>query len=733
MTIQSDMALMAAGSYWDVRIPNLDNDSDNRAPTPPGWRVLTQYDRSDSGPNAVTGFSARVYENIATGEIVISYAGTEFDTNSIGLAADFLSGNVPLALGKYGSQALAAAKLYQEVKADQDLSDNISFTGHSLGGGLASMMAVWFNRPAHVFAAAPFQASADATQITLLAFSQPALYQVKGLLTQQGIALDPALDSYNPLTDFATREANVIAYAIKGELLENNLGFLNWIEGSQNPLFTNPAITLSDGDKHSIDLHVAALLSYKFQTEAGKIPTALERMMDKKLYGGDVLGNQQVIITKLIRNEVGVLNDSGAQVLAPNGMLSAFANDLQKLGTTVAGLSVAAQNAIIAQGIEWYYWQSNNYGGQEFFTQSGNLLQYTTAQGAGLDGALNKAFQYTSKWIEGLSNTSGLPAVPLYAIRANYDQWNVVANTDGTAATANAKDNNKTQIFIGNWEVDTFTGGNFDDAFFAGDGADTLDGGTGNDSLYGGNGQDTYQFSGSFGLDTVHDADGLGHIVLNGRTLSGAGTLVTTASIGQPYTIWYDDSQAGQRITYHYQTVKHELVITQTSTQTGSSSNNSIYIKNYTDNKLGISAPQATTVPTPTVQTTYNLSTQAGCNAFNMADTLGSNANLNIENAATAYNANTQSLEPIMRSFAGVYTGSGNDVVQGGQANAISSVLYSSAFAGDGRRSLGCNQHRKYYKKHSCLGSKHAGYRQKWHSKLPSTVQNTHSVKVAEI
>lgn len=104
MTIQSDMALMAAGSYWDIRKFGTSVDGtpfDNRAPIPSGWKVLTQYDRSDSGPNAATGFSARVYENIVTGEIVISYGGTEFNTSSFGLAADFLSGNVPLALGKY--------------------------------------------------------------------------------------------------------------------------------------------------------------------------------------------------------------------------------------------------------------------------------------------------------------------------------------------------------------------------------------------------------------------------------------------------------------------------------------------------------------------------------------------------------------------------------------------------------------------------------------------------------
>ena len=156
MTRESVLALLAAGSYWDIRGGRefeLDvQDTDNRAPLPEGWKVLTQFDKSDSGPTAVTGFSARVYQNTSTNEIVISYAGTEFGAeSSVGTKADFANGNVPLALGDYGSQAYRAAALYQEVK-EAGLTNNIAFTGHSLGGGLASIMAVWFNRPAYVYA-----------------------------------------------------------------------------------------------------------------------------------------------------------------------------------------------------------------------------------------------------------------------------------------------------------------------------------------------------------------------------------------------------------------------------------------------------------------------------------------------------------------------------------------------------------------------------------------------------
>lgn len=233
MTTQSDMALMAAGSYWDIRREddlNTPIDESNRSPLPEGWLVVPRYDISESGFNTDSGFSARVYQNVASGEIVISFAGTEFDTESAGLIADFVNGNIPLALGRYGEQALAAAELYQRVKADPTLSDNISFTGHSLGGGLASIMAVWFNRPAYVFAPAPFQASADSNQptSTVVAYAMQTVMQiVRSSLNN----VDPSFANYNPVTDFSSREANVQAWTIKGELLEANLGVFNWIEG----------------------------------------------------------------------------------------------------------------------------------------------------------------------------------------------------------------------------------------------------------------------------------------------------------------------------------------------------------------------------------------------------------------------------------------------------------------------------------------------------------------------
>ncbi|WP_077001411.1 putative Ig domain-containing protein [Variovorax sp. KK3] len=69
--------------------------------------------------------------------------------------------------------------------------------------------------------------------------------------------------------------------------------------------------------------------------------------------------------------------------------------------------------------------------------------------------------------------------------------------------------------------ADTLTGGQGSDHLQGDSGNDSLDGGEGNDTLLGGTGSDTYRFVGSWGADTVIDADGAGAIEVDGTVLQG--------------------------------------------------------------------------------------------------------------------------------------------------------------------------------------------------------------------
>jgi len=122
----------------------------------PAWTELASLSR----PHTASGFGATVYQGPTTpndgSEVVIAFRGTDFDG---GMRNDFIFGNTAY-FGVYNSQIREAIEVISDVM-DAFPGARIKLTGHSLGGGLASLMAVYFNLPAFVFAPAPFQAAAD--------------------------------------------------------------------------------------------------------------------------------------------------------------------------------------------------------------------------------------------------------------------------------------------------------------------------------------------------------------------------------------------------------------------------------------------------------------------------------------------------------------------------------------------------------------------------------------------
>ncbi|OGT02211.1 MAG: hypothetical protein A2Z65_02000 [Gallionellales bacterium RIFCSPLOWO2_02_58_13] len=154
MLTTNDYALFAANAYaTSINVVS----TANTIAVPDNWKILdaTRTYGNDGVRNA-TGFLARAYEN--GGEIVIAYAGTTWEEGMETL--DWKNGNIPGATGtSLAKQIFDAAKFYLDVKAAHPGME-ITFTGHSLGGGLASLMAVYFGKPAYTFDEAPFERSA---------------------------------------------------------------------------------------------------------------------------------------------------------------------------------------------------------------------------------------------------------------------------------------------------------------------------------------------------------------------------------------------------------------------------------------------------------------------------------------------------------------------------------------------------------------------------------------------
>ena len=107
------------------------------------------------GLNTGQGFYAELYKNSQAKEIVMTIRGTDFDSKD---KSDFIS-DIQLALGRTPNQLEKARDAYErfKVSARREVGSGYAgyLTGHSLGGGLASLLSatmrglstVTFNAP----------------------------------------------------------------------------------------------------------------------------------------------------------------------------------------------------------------------------------------------------------------------------------------------------------------------------------------------------------------------------------------------------------------------------------------------------------------------------------------------------------------------------------------------------------------------------------------------------------
>lgn len=99
-----------------------------------------------------TGTSATAFKDKNTGEVIISYTGTNKDTDKMN---DIVESDIgEIAMGLSAEHYKPAYKFYEEIK--EKYGDNIVLTGHSLGGNIAQRVALEYNVPKTVvYNAAP--------------------------------------------------------------------------------------------------------------------------------------------------------------------------------------------------------------------------------------------------------------------------------------------------------------------------------------------------------------------------------------------------------------------------------------------------------------------------------------------------------------------------------------------------------------------------------------------------
>lgn len=620
MTTTIEYALMSGRAYQTTRAPN----GINWLPVPTGWSEFLHVP-NDTLPST-GGFEMSAFQNIANpNEIVISFAGTGPGWG------DWTHGNTPLALGLLATQLNEAADYYLQIKA-QNPDANITLTGHSLGGGLAALIAVMFDETAVTFDQAPFNQSAlffsqtsptgevTTTSVALALRQYLADHTSNTMLAKLDAYIAANTNNSNPIAGdtVAGRADNVTDINVQGEILSGL--FFNRI-GTQTDLLSSHA-NVSAIDLHSITLLTAFLQSGDTAASTAtnhtlgqvtfKLVNLLQMIFDTNLYYNDPNNLNpnapENFLERIVKHEAG-----NGTALPADAMVTRFTSDLWKLAQD-GGLTMTDGNptnatlnkvskTLIAFAMQFYYEDTANAK-----DATKELFKDLSTAGAGSNGItfdiadvskdikaaidanqnidLTKAKGYELYFQAYLNNIANFTIEEMQLIQTllpTMRDWYVQAGATGMTATGShnrhafmlggtTNDNliggNKSDLLVGNAGNDTLYGGDGDDVILGGANLDTLHGDAGNDVLLGGNDVDI--LDGGEGNDQLKGGAGLDVYQFNGTY----GTDIITDSDGQG-SITIDNTpitggkQIGDNRVYQTDDKQHTYVYVSGNKDTG--------------------------------------------------------------------------------------------------------------------------------------------------------------------
>ena len=521
----------------------------NQIPIPTGWIEERPWIKD----LAFTGFSAGVYKNGS--DIVISYAGT----NELKIT-DIASGNFPAFTGLPSPQVWEAMKLYLQVLQDNP-GANITFTGHSLGGGLASMMGIFFDRQARVFDAAPFKAGA---------VSAIALAEYKIRMTTNGLS-NAAFESYRSAisSQYAIRERNVFGTYLQGEFVSYLRNPLTTI-GLNLPVATGPT-TAGALDLHSMTLLASMERSAGFADAVRKLPSLIAQIFDGGLYYRDPGISQdpnfidRVYIAQVSNTATPLLDRFGVDAIQLTAAGGATSDSAMQKALTIAALD--------------YYNYKTPANATGLFTTNSGAVNFNLADVGVAVGSLKSP----TKLADALALLAGKDGDAAKSAAASITRWHVQS---GTGAMTWAGSDDLADVAVGGTAGDTLNGGGGNDLLVGLGGADSLLGGTGTDALVGGVGNDTldggaeadlYVVAAYAGTDTITSSEAADQLKLDGRVLNGDGTLI---SDGTSLKLWMDFATPGAPITYRYEVPAQKLTVV--------GAGSVVVINDYVDGDVGI-------------------------------------------------------------------------------------------------------------------------------------------------
>ena len=514
MATDIEYAIMAGRAYISTR------GKVNRFPVPQDWTQIP-----NSHATASSGFEAVSFQK--GDEIVISFAGT--DPGFVLTSKDWWT-NFELTKGECVRQLCDAAVYYLDMK--KLYGDRITFTGHSLGGGIAAILGVLFDVQATTFDQAPFSRSCCESVrndlITYLTTPQggnpEALYNLENLSL-----LAPELFSFRN-GDLAQREGNVRNIVVDGEILSTFL--VDILPGRRigvPEILTHGCTGAGASDLHAQSLMTLFLMNGKFRDLTMDFHDLVGMMNDLQLFYHDpnnTGSRDENFAERLIRYQVGV-NVAGEPPVTPNDMLTRFTNDLYKIAAQ-GGLTItneAMQKTLTAFAMQKYYTEqpdaANELFDDEGITEGGGLHFKVSDVAASLTGD-EGAKGYNLYFDNYLNTWKPEEKEQAQALLEGTKDWYVQAGGPVLKAKAGAE----RAFMIGGDQGDDLTGGGASDVLYGGKGNDKLTGGGGDDLLIGGEGNDSYYFYLTDGSDTDTIVDSGRNTLYVQRASSGKDVIV---------------------------------------------------------------------------------------------------------------------------------------------------------------------------------------------------------------
>ncbi len=511
-----------------LSIPQAENFAAN-------WTVIDQYDGrveetyvDEFGQEHTflnpTGLSATVFENIADGKRYLAIRGTEIADLS-DIATDIIDIGA-LGTAKHQDQYAALTAKVQAWLRDGTLQPGFTVTGHSLGGFLATNLAL------------DYPAAVAHTYL----FNAPGVTGVPG-----GDLLGSIVNALSPGRPVTIPDVLSITNIVAPDDVVSDVG-----------LYVAPPIILTVESQSPIGAHsiagvVDALAicnlfatldpSLSVETIGGLLSASSnqgENTLESSLSALGAIFSKSYPATETSRDSFYAnlyeLEDAIAQ-MSGSGLA------IEVLGTTapdgsLTPLSPSAIEALARNEIAYRYALVNGNPfavlGADYsvFNQDGALDIYNPATGQGQlsNRYLADRAEFLACLIKAnLMDTTDVggdgPPILFTDIGTNGENISVSSGTRGSLL-------DQARYTFGSPRIDTLAGSSNDDRLYGMNGNDTLlgfggddylEGGVGNDSLNGGNGndvlnggegEDTYHFQLGGGQDTVIDSDGKGKILV---------------------------------------------------------------------------------------------------------------------------------------------------------------------------------------------------------------------------